>query len=261
MGFIKTPAELAGLREVLGAPRFVGGRQLKVEFLTDPSVIARLLPPPLEPAAEPIASVTVGRWHSNGVGSYVGASVYLSAAHEGTAGGYALTMWMDAEPPMMFGREVFGEPKKLADVRLERSGSECSATVERHGTRLVALRAELTDEREPVVRDRVAFNYRSRTSPDGAGLEGPAVLTRAVFTETITRWEEGRGAIDLRGTAHDPLQELPVVSVIRATYSEQDIAARCEAIATVPAEEFLPYHHGRTDNWLALDTSGAESFA
>ena len=42
---------------------------------------------------------------------------------------------------------------------------------------------------------------------------------------------------------------------MRATFSEHDIVARCEPVAEVPALDFLPYHHGRADDWLALDTS------
>jgi acetoacetate decarboxylase len=255
VGFVRTTEELERIGRVLREPRFVGGRQLKVEFLTDPALLARLLPPPLQPADEPLVSVTVGQWHSNGFGDFAGATIYLSAAHEGVSGGYALAMWMNAEPPLTFGREVFGEPKKLATVRLERR-EECRiASVERNGTRLIALRGVMTHELERTEQTRVAFNYRSRTAPGGVGLDGPAVLTRATFTEEVRLREEGAGTVELRGTVHDPLDELEVLSVVRATYSEQDTAGRCEAIASVPAEEFLPYHHGRADDWLALDSS------
>jgi acetoacetate decarboxylase len=255
MGFVRTAEELERIGRILGEPRFVGGRQLKVEFLTDRALLARLLPPPLQPAAEPLVAVTIGQWHSNGFGDFAGGSIYLSASYAGVSGGYALAMWMDREPPLVFGREVFGEPKKLAAVRLERRDECRVASLERNGTRLLALRGVMTRMPEPVEQTRIAFNYRSRTAPDGVGLDGPAVLTRATFTETVRLREEGAGMVELRGTAHDPLEELEVMSVVGATYTEQDIAGRCEAIASVEAEEFLPYHHGRSDDWLALDTS------
>jgi hypothetical protein len=47
------------------------------------------------------------------------------------------------------------------------------------------------------------------------------------------------------------------LSVFRAEYQEHDLVARCEPVATVPADEFLLYHYGRTDNFLALDTERA----
>jgi acetoacetate decarboxylase len=255
MGFVKTPQELERIQRVLGAPRFVKGRQLKVEFLTSKDTLARLLPPPLQPPARPLVAVTVGEWHSNAFGDFAGASVYLAASHEGVAGGYALAMWMDGEPAIAFGREYFGEPKKHGKVKFQRKGGRITASVERRGSRLLSLAAVMTDDVEPAERERIAYNYRSRASADGAGLDGPAVLTRTTFTETVRRRQQGRGALELSGTVHDPLGELEVCSVLGATYCEQDIAARCEPVASVAAEDFLPYHHGHDDDWLALDTS------
>ena len=39
------------------------------------------------------------------------------------------------------------------------------------------------------------------------------------------------------------------MEVQRAMYAQDNAAAR------VPAAAFLPYHHGRGDNWLVLDTA------
>jgi acetoacetate decarboxylase len=257
MGFVRTAAELARIQRLLGEPRFVAGRQLRVEFLTSPDVITRLLPPPLIPASQPLVSVTVGQWHSNGFGDFAGGSIYLAASHEGEPGGYALTMWMNREPAMAFGREVFGEPKKLATVRLRADAERHEASVERNGVALLTLSGERMCEADAREQTRIAFNYRSRTAADGVGLEGPAVLTRATFTERVRLRLQGDGTVQLHGSVHDPLEELEIVSVLGATYCEQDIAGRCEPIASVAAEDFLPFHHGRADDWLALDTAGA----
>jgi acetoacetate decarboxylase len=47
-------------------------------------------------------------------------------------------MYMDAEPAVIFGREVLGEPKKQATSRLFRRGSAMHGLVERDGVRLMA---------------------------------------------------------------------------------------------------------------------------
>ena len=255
MGFVRTAEEIRKIEQRFAQPRFVGGERLTVEFLTDPVTVRRLLPPPLEPAAQPLVSIGIGRWRSNGVGDYSGGSLYIAARHGGVDGGYALAMWMDTEPAVLFGREVFGEPKKLATARLFRSGGHFQASIERLGVVLVELSAELGRDLGAYEEERVAFNFRSRPAADGVGLDGPVVLTRARFSTTVKRGLEGTGRVRLRGTVHDPLDEIEVRSVVRATFSEHDIVARCEPVAEVPARDFLPYHHGRADDWLALDTS------
>ncbi len=257
MGFVRTAEELAAIERVISEPQFVSGERLTVEFLTDRETYERLLPPPLEPADAPLVVVGVGRWRSNCVGDYAGGSISLAARHQGVTGGFAVSMWMDSEPAIAFGRDVFGEPKKLASSNLFRDGGRVHAWIDRHGERLVAITGDLGDDLGPGETERVAFNYRSRPAAEGIGLDGPAVLTAARFTTTIRSRREGSGSVELTGTVHDPLDEIRVASVLRAEYQEHDLVARCEAVATVPAEAFLPYHYGRIDDILALNSAAA----
>lgn len=255
MGFVKTPEEIARLERVLSEPRFVAGERLTVEFLTHPETYARLLPPPLEPAAVPLVVAGIGRWRSNCVGDYAGGSLSLAASYDGMEGGFAVAMWMDSEPAVAFGRDLFGEPKKQAASNLFRDGDRVHAWIERHGVRLVSIEGHLGDELGPGETERIAFNYRSRPAADGVGLDGPAVLTATRFQTTIRSRREGGGLVTLTGTPHDPVDEIEIVSVVRAEYQEHDLVARCQPVATVPGADFLPYHYGRTDDFLALDTA------
>ena len=91
----------------------------------------------------------------------------------------------------------------------------------------------------------------------GSGLEEDAILTLATFHTTVHASRSGTGTVTLGATVHDPLDELRVVSVLGARFVECDIAAESRAVTTVPAEQFLPYHHGRHDDWSALDTERA----
>ena len=255
MGFVKTAEEIAEIERVLSAPRFLHGEQLRVDFLTDSRTVDRLLPPPLKPLEIPAASVGIGRWQGSGIGDYAGGSVYLGARYGDIEGGYALAMWMNTEASVRFGREMFGEPKKLASTNLIRSGKGVHAWIERDGVRLVDLHAELGEDLGPDHAIRPAFNFKSRTAANGIGLEGPAILTRTLFDTSARSRREGAGSVTFGSTVHDPLDEIEVISVVRAEFQEHDISARCEALAMVPAEQFIPYHHGRSDNWLALNSA------
>jgi len=255
MGFVKTTEEIAAIERAFREPHFVRGERFIVSFLTEPETYARLLPPPLRPADRPLVVVGIGRWRSNCVGDYAGGSISLAARYNGVDGGFAVAMWMDSEPAVAFGREVFGEPKKLASTNLFHSGDSAGAWIERNGVRLVHIEGELGADLGRTEQERIAFNVRSRTSVDGIGLEGPAVLTAATMRTVIRRRHEGRGRIELHGTVHDPVDELEVVSVLGSEYQQHDIIARCAAVATIPAAQFLPFHYGRTDNYAALDTA------
>lgn len=254
MGYVKTAEEIARIEHALSHPRFVNSEMLTVDFLTDPEVLAAVLPPPLEPTDNPLVNVMVGRWQSNCVGDFHGGAIYIAASHRGVPGRYVLSMWMDGDVPTIYGRDLFGEPKKLAKSGLNRRGDHYSAWVERGGVRLLELSADLPEDLGPSEVDGVNFNFKARPAADGSGLEEDAILTLARFHTVIRVNRAGTGSLTLHGTVHDPVDELPVRELVHADYLECDLIAQCEAIDTCPADVFLPYHHGRHDDWSALDT-------
>jgi acetoacetate decarboxylase len=257
VGFVKTAAEVARIEAAIGSPRFGGAQMLSVEFLVDPDFIAAILPPPLEPVAEPRMRAMVGRWQSNCVGDFYGGAIYVSASHDGVDGEYVLAMYMDNDVPTIYGRDLFGEPKKVAESNLLRRGDAFRGYIDRGGVRILELQAEMNEDTGAWDAEGYNFNFKARPAANGHGLEEDAILTRAKFDVHTTASMEGAGSVVLRGTVHDPLDEIPVRSVVKATYVECDLIGRCEAVATTPADVFLPFHYGRHDDWSALDTESA----
>jgi acetoacetate decarboxylase len=257
VGFVKTPEEVARIEAAISAPRFGGAQMLSVEFLSDPELLAAILPPPLEPVAAPRMRAMVGRWGSSCVGDFAGGTVYVTCSHDGLEGEYNLAQYMDGDAPTIFGRDFFGEPKKMARAGLYRRGSTMRGTLERHGVALVTVEAELSRDNGPFEATRESYNVKSRPAADGHGLEEDAILTRAHYEISARVSLEGSGRIALAGTPHDPLDEIPVREVLRATYFEGDLAATVEVAARIPAAVFAPFHHGRNDDWSALATADA----
>ena len=257
MGFVKTPDEIARIEHALSHPRFVNGEMLSIDFLSDPDYVASILPPPLEPADTPTLTAMIGRWQSNCVGDFYGGAIYVAARHDGIEGRYVLAMYMDDDVPTIYGRDLFGEPKKLARSELHRSGAQFNAWLERNGVVIMELRGDVPEDLGPSEGEGVNFNFKARPAANGIGLEEDAILTRATFQSIVRVARTGTGTLTLRGTVHDPLDEIPVVSIVGAAFVECDLIASCESVATVPADVFAPYHHGRHDDWSALDTESA----
>jgi acetoacetate decarboxylase len=255
MGFVRTPQEIERIQEVLERPRFTDCEMLQVEFLTDANTVAHVLPPPLEPASEPLMVAMVGRWRSNCVGDYTGGALYVSARYQDIEATYVLAMYMDTDHAIVFGRDVFGEPKTQAQIDLRRRGHAYHGWVERHGVRLIDIRADVPTDLGADRGQGANFNIKSSPACDGTGLENDAVLTFAEFDTELLVNREGTGTLALQGTVHDPLDEIQVVNVRRATYVEGDLNAQARALTTIPAKQFLPYAYGRLDDWSALDTT------
>lgn len=261
MGFVKTPDEIARIEHALSHPRFVNGEMLSIDFLSEPDFVASILPPPLEPTDSPTLTAMIGRWQSNCVADFYGGAIYVAARHQGVEGKYVLAMYMDDDVPMIYGRDLFGEPKKLARSELYRRGDQHSGWLERNGVNIIELRADVPEDLGASEGEGVNFNFKARPAANGIGLEEDAILTQASFHSVVRVAHVGTGSLTLRGTVHDPLDEIPIVSIVSAAFVECDLIASCESVATVPGDVFAPYHHGRHDDWSALDTESASLVA
>lgn len=254
MGFVKTPAEIEAIEQVLTGVEFVGGEMLSVDFLVDPTTVERLLPPQLQPADSPRMTATVGRWRSNCVGDFGGGALYIAARHGDITGDYVLTMFMDSDAAMIFGRDLYGEPKKIARCGLYRQGNTFNGFIERGGVRLIEIDAALPNEVGPSQGVGRNFNVKSLLAASGVGLHADPVLTLAEFDTRIDVHRQGDAVLTLRGTVHDPLDEVAPVQVLSARYVEADMTASCRELATMDAAAFLPYAYGRMDDWSQMVT-------
>lgn len=221
-------------------------------FATDADVIARLLPPPLQPS-EPLARVWVGEVAaSNVAGGFLGAGLDIAARHEDVQGWYCLFMPMSTDAAVQVGRETLGEPKKLCDVRLEEDGGTVRGTVARGGVTLLTL--EVTPEAElgAVEEDAVAFHYKYLLSCNGDGYDAPPKLIHAVHHLKGTNVSAGRAALTLVSSPHDPLAELPVGEMGPGTVLEGSDMVEARAVCDVDADAFLPWAYADADDWFVF---------
>src|SRR5690606_27316828 len=133
--FVKSRQEVDGLARIYAAPSFLDIRTLRIPFETDPEAIAEIIPPPLGPADRPSVSIAVSEiGRSNCVGAFNGCTVNIACTYQGEPGQYCLMMPMTTDTAVLFGRELFAEPKKLADITLaEVRPNQFVGTVTRHG--------------------------------------------------------------------------------------------------------------------------------
>lgn len=244
MGFVKTPAELAAYFET-PARLFPGAKMLGALFETKAEIVARLLPPPLEPADVPNALAFIAEYPETNLGpGYREAALFLNCRYRGEAGTYCLSMPIDSEEVRCTnGREIFGFPKKLAKIHLEREGATVRGWVERHGVRFFELSVELVSEVDALPPAGPGFLFKGSPRIDlKPGFEGPVLLCRQQTDVVPRRVEVGMPSIVTRESARDPWAEVEVVSPIAGFFMVSDNTMRGgEVIARVDGDAFLPY--------------------
>ena len=255
MGLRRTAEEIAEIRRTLSDVEFVGGESLSVDFLTRPEIVRAVLPAELEPADQPRITAQVSRWRSNCVGDFDASAIYVSARYGDVAGDYVLTMFMDSDVPMLFGRDLFGEPKKIGRSTLYHNDGHMTGVLERGGTRLIEIEADLAEDLGQTALLGRNFNVKYELAPDGSSVVGAPTLTMAEFDQQITVRRKAAAALTLGSTVHDPLGDLEIVEVLGGVYVETGMKASCVPIGTLDADAFLPLALGRADYWPALATA------
>jgi acetoacetate decarboxylase len=209
-----------------------------------------VLPPPLSPPTEPlvrltIATVDVGRGYPIfGAGTFA-----VHARHEDVDGDYALVMPMTTEQAVIGGRETFGEPKKLAEISLDRDGDKVRGHFTRMGTTFVEVTGTVTGEVEPSPdRTRTSFYLKFLPSPSGKGFDGEPMLVYCRRDEkTRTMWNVD-GEVILRDSRFDPVADFPVLKLRSIELAERSSIQTGEVVTTVPADWVAPYVHQRYDD-------------
>ena len=101
-----------------GPYRFVNREYLIITYRTDPERLRAVVPEPLE-VAEPLVKYEFIRMpDSTGFGDYTETGQVIPVTFRGKRGGYTHCMFLNDEPPIAGGRELWGFPKKLANPSL-----------------------------------------------------------------------------------------------------------------------------------------------
>jgi len=256
MGFVKSMEEiLAGQRETAD---FYDAQMLLVLWETRPEIVRRLLPPPLKPAAHPIAMAFVAHYpRTNFDVTYEESALFLRAEWEGEEGGYCLSMPVTNDIAMAGGREIFGFPKKIGEIRFHREGDAVEGWTERRGVRFMEIRAKMTgrpnveDAQEMMTgtgigpdgaMDAISYNFKHFPAPEGMGFDYSPRLVKQVTQMRPKEVQIGQAEVLLKPSDYDPWAEVEVVRVLGAVYTRGDNSMKRGAVvAETEPMAFAPY--------------------
>jgi len=210
-----------------GPYRFVNREYLIITYRTDPAALKAVIPAPLE-FTEPIVKYEFIRMpDSTGFGDYTESGQVIPVSFRGQPGGYVHAMYLDCEPPITGGREIWGFPKKLAFPSLT-VDKDTLVGVLKFGPWNVAVGTmgykHRTLPMEPVRKSLEATNYLLKIIPHVDGTPRICEIVRYSCTDVVVRgaWE-GPAALQLFHHALAPVAALPVLEVISGVHIVSDL--------------------------------------
>jgi acetoacetate decarboxylase len=186
-----------------------------VEAPTPPFV----LPEGLAVATPPRTIVVFAERPGSTLGPYNEAVILVASSFNGDAGLYCPLIYVDTDISLCAGREIWGFPKKLAEIVIEERDGVVDARVSRAGEQLLRLRAEVTEARD--VADLAGQlprtpSYCHKVIPSVNAAEPSidtltSVLSEAVIHEAWT----GVGTVEAAGEALSVLNAVSRVGVTK----------------------------------------------
>jgi len=259
MGFVKTVEEISEKYQPNG--EFYDAEVLTVYFETKSEVVERLLPPPLKPAALPIGAAFVANYPKTNFGvTYLESALFLLAQHNGEEGAYCLSMPVTNDIALILGREVFGYPKKMAEIGFEREGDDIRGWTERNGTRFFEVKARLNGKFNDVgVQQMMAdeiesnpdvtvYNFKYFPAPEREGFDYNPRLVKEIVKRKNKSVEMGEAELILQPSEHDPWIDVEIVRVYGAIYTVGDnTMLPGSVVAEADQAEFTPFAFMKID--------------
>uniref|UniRef100_UPI0037C50471 acetoacetate decarboxylase n=1 Tax=Sandarakinorhabdus limnophila TaxID=210512 RepID=UPI0037C50471 len=114
----------------LGPYRFINREFMIITYETDPVLLRAAVPEPLVPNAE---NYVLYEWirmpDSSGFGDYTESGIVIPCTFNGEPINYTAQMYLDDQPPIDGGREIWGFPKKYALPKLEVASDTLTGTL------------------------------------------------------------------------------------------------------------------------------------
>ena len=169
-------------------------RAIVLLFQCAKGIKKKYLPPELEPIEYGFDSIFISEYPDSTVGPYNENLILLNCKYQGLMGSFVFNIYVDSDEALTAGREIWGYPKKLCDIKLspvqERDGKKIiQGSLTRKGITFLEVEAEVLNnppgmDPKDMVENMPLFNLK--LIPDVANNQKPALRQ---LTQTDMKWE------------------------------------------------------------------------
>ena len=212
-----------------GPYRFNDREYLVITYRTDVDKLRAVVPEPLEIDPEqPFVKYEFMRMpDSTGFGDYTESGQVIPVSFQGRKGGYSHSMFLDDDPPIAGGRELWGFPKKLAKPSLKVE-TDCLVGTLDYGSVRVATATMGYKHRpldlEPLLASLATPNFLLKIIPHVDGTARICELVEYHLEDIDLKWGfSGPAALSLTSHALAPVGDLPILAIVSAAHFKADL--------------------------------------
>ncbi len=208
-----------------------GNRSLFVTVRTSPDVLREMVPAPLVSNTANllvvyVASLNIGK-ELAGAFNYLEFGIFVPVVFPSTKapGNYVVCLYLNKAMPIVGGREIWGYPKKDAEIAFTEKDGEVSGRVERFGALLVNVSGQRQQKMDvaqdgqqtPFFLQKIIPSARKDAPPDVWQL----VSSPLVNYKTTELWK-CTAKLQLNTGPQDPLGRIKILEVVDAEFRVSD---------------------------------------
>ncbi len=200
---------------------YTNAEMVSILFSVDRDQVADIVPAPLKMSKSPWVFAFVAWYPETTIGPYFEAATLIQTrlkTEDGTKfeGLYCNSMFVDSDHALAAGREIWGYPKKFAEMSVKKEGNKVVGLLRRKNIDVMKITIEPKDAltQFPNV-DTVTI--KQMMMPDGSGLEIQELI-KTPFQVKPVDVKSGEASIEFQPSEEDPLHVLKPKSIVQGIY-------------------------------------------
>jgi acetoacetate decarboxylase len=204
-------------------------RIVNLIFRTTPEALQKLVPKPMIPNTDNLVTVYFGQFNTPDYKSgeflfkgdtYLEVGFLAPVKLQEKFGGYSLFLYLNKPGPAISGREIWGFPKKDAEIVMTDKDGRVTFTVTRQGTTIMKAAFQRGTKVEPLPKRPARLRYNLKYIPSVKRGAPPDVMqiTSYLQDNRLKELYNGKATLELGSTPVDPLGNIPVLEIVRAEY-------------------------------------------
>ncbi|PFG12298.1 acetoacetate decarboxylase family protein [Bacillus sp. es.036] len=191
-------------------------------------IIQKYLEPTPFEYVDNIIAITISDFGNCDKGSFLDCAIVVPARYKDVVGGHYLFEYENEDFAIAAGRELWGYPKKYAELFLEEREDKVIAKAIKKGKEILTLEFDRKSEEIelPGVEFTPHLNLQTVPHPEGKGVIYQNVIARDTSPDFKTKFEQsGAIKVELGGDPTTPLEDFSAIEVIGGTYIKGDYYA------------------------------------
>ena len=206
---------------------YVNARVFLALFNPPEDSVQDLLPKPMRPSQMPLAGLLFAEQPCQEAGTFMESGLLVQCLFdnpetgEEEVGVHFAYNYVDTDVALASGREIWGYPRKMADISLKMKGNTVLGTTVRDNTTILKATCKLEDEGE-WIDSGPNVNIKMIPSVTGKGYD-TAVLTAANLEYTIKNGRSGEVEVEFQSGPRDDLGPVKMENPMIGLYFDCDI--------------------------------------